>query len=86
MEGVSGEVDLEVGEVDLEVGLEEDLEVDQEVDYLAGVVDQEELLYLEDLGHLFIVDPVLDLALEEDKLSTPMDLDLVSSYWTRSKK
>lgn len=78
MEGVSGEVDLEVGEVDLEVGLEEDLEVDQEVDYLVGVVDQEELLYLEDLGHLFIVDLVLDLAMEEDKLSTPMDLDLVS--------
>ena len=79
MEGVSGEVDLGVEEVDLE----EDLEVDQEeVDYLVGVVDQEEPLYLEDLGHLSIVDPVLDLALEEDKLSTPMDLDLVSRYWT----
>ena len=77
MEGVSGEVDLEVEEVDLEVGLEVDQE---EVDYLVGVVDQEELLYLEDLGHHFIVDPVLDLALEEDKLSTPMDLDLVSRY------
>ena len=75
MEGVSGEVDLGVEEVDLE----EDLEVDQEeVDYLVGVVDQEEPLYLEDLGHLSIVDPVLDLALEEDKLSTLMDLDLVS--------
>ena len=79
MEGVSGEVDLEVGEVDLEVGLEEVIEEDlEEVDYLVGVVDQEELLYLEDLGHLFIVDLVLDLAMEEDKLSTPMDLDLVS--------
>ena len=84
MEGVSEEVDLEVEEGDLE----EDIEVDQEevVDYLVGVVDQEELLYLEDLEHLSIVDPVLDLALEEDKLSTPMDLDLVSRYWTRSKK
>ena len=83
MEGVSGEVDLGVEEVDLE----EDLEVDQEeVDYLVGVVDQEELLYLEDLEHLFIVDPVLDLDLEEDKLSTLMDLDLVSRYWTGSKK
>ena len=80
MEGVSGEVDLGVEEGDLE----EDIEVDQEevVDYLVGVVDQEELLYLEDLEHLSIVDPVLDLALEEDKLSTPMDLDLVSRYWT----
>ena len=78
MEGVSEEVDLEVG---LEEDLEEDLEVDQEeVDYLVGVVDQEELLYLEDLGHLSIADPVLDLDLEEDKLSTPMDLDLVSRY------
>ena len=79
MEGVSGEVDLEVEEGDLEEDIEEDLE---EVDYLVGVVDQEELLYLEDQGHHFIVDPVLDLALEEDKLSTLMDLDLVSRYWT----
>ena len=74
MEGVSGE------EVDLGVGLEEDLEVDPgEVD-LVGV-DLEELHFLEDQEHLFIVDPVLDLDLEEDKLLTPMDLDSVSKYF-----
>ena len=73
MEGV------DLGEVDLGVDLEEDLEVDPgEVD-LVGV-DLEEQLFLEDQEHHFIVDPVLDLDLEEDKLLTPMDLDLVSKY------